>query len=251
MEYWQISVLIIVGIFAGWLNVMAGGGSLLTVPAMLFMDISAPIANGTNRIAILAQNITAFIAFYRKGYSDIKLSLSLSFFATLGAIAGARIGVQLEGVWFNRILVIVLLLVLFFMLTDNQKSRKSPLISQKQKPKNQVLGHFLMIFAGFWGGLIQIGVGFVFMPILYRVMGFDLIHVNMYKITIILFYTLVALFIFASQLELMWWVGLGLAIGNSIGGWLGAHSTIHKGEQWIKTVLYVSIIGMIVKLIFF
>ena len=51
------------GVAAGWLNVMAGGGSLLTVPVMLFMGVPAPVANGTNRIAILAQNISAVTAF--------------------------------------------------------------------------------------------------------------------------------------------------------------------------------------------
>ena len=74
MEYWQILLLLVVGIFAGWLNVLAGGGSLLTVPVMIFMDIPAPVANGTNRIAILAQNFTAVVTFFRKGFSDFKLS---------------------------------------------------------------------------------------------------------------------------------------------------------------------------------
>ena len=78
MELWQIVLLALTGIIAGWLNVMAGGGSLLTVPVMLFMDLPGPVANGTNRIAILAQNITAVYAFFRKGFSDFRLSLTLS-----------------------------------------------------------------------------------------------------------------------------------------------------------------------------
>lgn len=82
-------------------------------------------------------------------------------------------------------------------------------------------------------------------------MGFDLVRVNMYKVTIVLSFTIVALFIFASQLELIWWAGLGLGLGNSIGGWYGAHSTIHKGEAWIKIVLYVVLSCFIIKLLFF
>lgn len=248
MELWQIVLLMIMGIFAGWLNVMTGGGSLLTVPVMIFMDIPAPVANGTNRIAILAQNITAVYTFFRRGFSDFKLSMSLSAMASIGAVGGAMLGVKLEGVWFNRILAIVMIIIMVLMATGKKISHDT---TENQKPKNLLLGHICMIGAGFWGGFIQIGVGFILMPILHRVMGFNLVHVNMYKVFIILSFTVVALFIFAIQLELLWWAGLGLAIGNSIGGWYGAHTTIDKGEVWIKRVMYIALSGFIVKLLFF
>lgn len=248
MEYWQVILLFFVGIFAGWLNVLAGGGSLLTIPVMLFMDIPAPVANGTNRIAILAQNITAVYTFFRKGFSDFKLSLSLSAAASVGAVGGAWIGVSLDGVWFDRILAIVMLLVMFLMATGK---KLKPTSTEEQQPKNLLLGHLCMVGAGFWGGFIQIGVGFILMPILHRVMGFNLVRVNMYKVFIVLSYTIIALSIFATQLELLWWAGLGLALGNSIGGWYGAHTTIHKGEVWIKRVMYIALSGFIIKLLFF
>ncbi len=227
---------------------MAGGGSLLTIPAMLFMDIPAPVANGTNRIGILVQNITAVYAFFRNGFHDLKLSISLSLAASLGAVGGAWLGVFLHGVWFNRLLAVVMIAVIILMATEKKTIVKT---DKKQQPENVLLGHILMVGAGFWGGMIQVGVGFILMPILHKVMGFDLVRVNMYKVAIILSFTIVALFIFASQLELIWWAGLGLALGNSIGGWYGAHSTIHKGEVWIKAVLYIVLSCFIIKLLFF
>ncbi|MGB5570914.1 MAG: sulfite exporter TauE/SafE family protein, partial [Sedimenticolaceae bacterium] len=121
MEIWQIIVLALVGIMAGWLNVMAGGGSLLTVPIMLFMGIPAPVANGTNRIAILAQNITAVSTFRNRGFSDFKLSLSLSAAAAAGALAGASVGVHLAGEWFDRILAMVMIAVMILMATGQDK----------------------------------------------------------------------------------------------------------------------------------
>ena len=90
------------GFASGFLNVVAGGGSTLSVPVMIFMGLPAPIANGTNRIAILAQNITAVVTFFRRGYSDFKLSLSLAICAIPGAVVGALVGVEFEGIWFNR-----------------------------------------------------------------------------------------------------------------------------------------------------
>ncbi|MEW8627389.1 MAG: sulfite exporter TauE/SafE family protein [Candidatus Thiodiazotropha sp.] len=248
MEIWQILLLALVGVAAGWLNVMAGGGSLLTVPVMLFMGIPGPVANGTNRIAILAQNITAVTAFRRRGYSDFKLGLSLAAAASVGAIGGASIGVKLDGVWFDRILALVMVGVMILMATGHDKIKPT---GGDSKAKNLFAGHLLMVAAGFWGGFIQIGVGFILMPILHKVLGLDLVRVNMHKVLIVLVYTVVALGIFASNLELMWWVGISLAIGNSIGGWLGAHTTITHGEALIRRVLYLALSAFIIKLLFF
>lgn len=248
MEIWQIILLAAAGIVAGWINVMAGGGSLLTVPIMLFMGIPAPVANGTNRIAILAQNVVSVPTFHRRGYSDIKLSLSLSAAATVGAVFGANVGVHFSGVWFNRVLAIIMVAVMIIMATGGI-SRKDA--SGSTKPRRRVLGHILMVGAGFWGGFIQIGVGFILMPILHRVMGLDLVHTNMHKVFIALMYTIAALIVFASQLELMWWVGIALAAGNAIGGWLGAHTSVSKGEIWIRRVLYFALTAFIIKLLLF
>ncbi|MET0071209.1 MAG: sulfite exporter TauE/SafE family protein [Candidatus Thiodiazotropha sp.] len=247
MEIWQIIILALVGVAAGWLNVMAGGGSLLTVPVMLFMGIPGPVANGTNRIAILAQSVTAVMAFRRQGYSDFKLGLSLAAAASIGAVGGAAMGVHLEGEWFDRVLALVMVVVMVLMATGHDKVNP---IGGKAKAKNPAAGHLLMVGAGFWGGFIQIGVGFLLMPILHRVMGLDLVQVNMYKVLIVLVFTLVALVVFSSQLELLWWTGLGLAVGNSIGGWLGAHTTISQGETVIRRVLYLALSAFIVKLLF-
>lgn len=248
MEIWQILLLASVGVAAGWLNVMAGGGSLLTIPVMLFMGIPGPVANGTNRIAILAQNITAVTAFRRRGYSDFKLGLSLAAAASLGAIGGASVGVKLDGVWFDRVLALVMVGVMILMATGHDKIKPS---GGESKAKNLFAGHLLMVGAGFWGGFIQIGVGFILMPILHKVLGLDLVRVNMHKVLIVLVYTIIALGIFASNLELMWWIGISLAIGNSIGGWLGAHTTITHGEALIRRVLYLALSAFIIKLLFF
>jgi len=248
VEFWQIIILALTGILAGWLNVMAGGGSLLTVPVMLFMDLPGPVANGTNRIAILAQNITAVYAFFRKGFSDFRLSMTLSLAASVGAAGGAMLGVKLEGIWFERVLALVMVAVMLIMAMGNGKAKSA---ETDGEPKRLLLGHLCMVGAGFWGGFIQIGVGFILMPILHKVMGLDLVRVNMYKVFVVLIYTFVALAIFASQLELMWWAGIGLAVGNSIGGWYGAHTTINRGEVWIKRVMYVALSVFIIKLLFF
>ena len=63
LEPWEISLLALLGFVSGILNVIAGGGSLITLPSMIFMGIPESVANGSNRLAILAQNVSAVSAF--------------------------------------------------------------------------------------------------------------------------------------------------------------------------------------------
>ena len=248
LELWQGGLLVTVGILAGFLNVMAGGGSLITVPVMLFMGLPGPAANGTNRIAILAQNLTAIATFARRGFRDFRLSLSLAACAVPGAVAGALLGTQLDGVWFNRILALIMLGVMLVMHFDKGATEQS---QDHQPTGRQILnGHLLMVVVGFWGGFIQIGVGFIIMPVLNRVMGLDLVRTNMHKVFIVAVYTIVALAIYASQVEIMWAVGLALALGNSIGGYLGAHFSVSKGENLIRLILNLVLVAFIIKLLF-
>ena len=214
LELWQLALLIAVGIAGGVLNVIAGGGSLLTVPVMVFLGLPGPVANGTNRIGILAQSITSITTFARRGFSDFRLSLTLSACTIPGAVAGALLGARLEGVWFNRLLALVMLGILLMMHFDRGAEAHS---GNSDPTRRQLLhGHLLMLGVGFWGGFIQIGVGFIMMPILNRVMGLDLVRTNMHKVFIVAPYTLVALLVFANQVELVWLAGIALAVGSSI-----------------------------------
>ncbi|MDG2047718.1 MAG: sulfite exporter TauE/SafE family protein [Halioglobus sp.] len=247
-DLWQAGLLVAVGMASGFLNVVAGGGSLLTVPVMVFMGLPGPVANGTNRIAILAQNVTAIATFARRGFRDFRLGLTLAACALPGSVAGALIGVQLQGAWFNRALALIMVAVMLVMYFDKQAAEQP---ENYQPTRRQLLyGHLLMVGVGFWGGFIQIGVGFLIMPVLNRVMGLDLVRTNMHKVFIIALYTVVALIIFTNQLELMWIIGIALAVGNSIGGYLGARFAISGGDRMIRRVLNFVLIIFIIKLLF-
>lgn len=249
LEFWQLIMLSLVGVLTGWLNVIAGGGSLLSVPALLFMGLPAPVANGTNRIAILLQNVTATLTFFRQGFKDLKLSLSLSAMACIGAVIGASFGVSLDGVWFDRLLALVMFLVLLSMLFQSKSSSEMNTARETIGALRYGLGHAAMLLVGFWGGLIQIGVGFILMPVLQRVFYLDLVRVNAHKVFIVASYTLVALTVFASQIDIAWQAGIALAVGTMLGGWFGAHTTMKKGQEWVRRAFIVCLIVLIVKLL--
>ncbi len=250
IHLWQSVLLIITGIVAGFLNVIAGGGSLLSVPMLIFLGIPGAVANGTNRIAILTQNITAVATYYHKGFSDFKLGLSLAVCAVPGAVLGAWMGTKLHGVWFNRVLALIMIAVMVLMSIKKKDTAPHPDVDRQISPRRMIAGHVMMFAAGLYGGFIQIGIGFILMLILHRVLAIDLVRVNMYKVFIVLCYTIVALGVFMSQLQLVWLAGISLAIGNAIGGWLGVHLSIQRGERLIRYVLYAVLIIMIIKLLY-
>ncbi|MFC2952845.1 sulfite exporter TauE/SafE family protein [Marinicaulis aureus] len=247
IDVWKTALLFAAGVASGWINVLAGGGSILAVPVMVFLGMPGPVANGTNRIGIIAQNIAAVTGFFRKGFSDFKLSASLAACAAVGAFFGANVGVKLEGVWFERTLALIMVAVMVIMMTG---AGQKP-VEAGGKAKNLLLGHLLFVGAGFWGGFIQIGVGLIQLPILNRVMGLDLVRANMHKVFVALVFSIVSLAVFASQVKIEWALGIALAAGYAVGGWLGANAAVAKGEALIKKIFYLALAAMAVKLLFF
>lgn len=266
MDWWHYLLLAGVGCIAGILNVLAGGGSLILMPIMVFLDIPGAVTNGTVRIAILGQNLTAIAGFKQKGFSDYRLSLTLALCALPGTVIGAFLGTKLSNAWFNRVLAIVMLGILVTMILGNRKKKKpepkgeetstSPASdgtlsgSTVSEPPVPVTGYLLIVLAGFYGGFIQAGVGFILIAIIHNLMNIDLIRTNMHKVFIVAVYTVAAIGIFAWQGQIWWGTGLILMIGMSAGGWIGSNLAVKKGDAFIRTVLYIALIGMSIKLLF-
>ena len=261
MDWWQNLLLASVGVIAGILNVLAGGGSLIVMPTMVFLGIPGAVTNGTIRIAILGQNLTAIAGFRHKGFSDFQLSFSLALCALPGAFLGAFLGSKLNNVWFNRVLAIVMLGVLVSMILGKRKKQSKQKTQEvltkdetdsestvTQNP-NSLAGHLLMVLAGFYGGFIQAGIGFILIAIMNGVMKIDLLRTNMHKVFIVALYTLAAIGIFAWQGKIDWVTGFILMVGMSAGGWIGSNLAVKKGESFIRAVLYTAIVCMSIKLL--
>lgn len=277
-------LLCVTGVASGFLNIIAGGGSMLTLPVMIFSGIDGTIANGTNRIAIFVQNLVASYLFFRKRAYDFRLAFVLSAYAVPGALAGAYLGTKLEGIWFNRILALVMFLMMFLMSSSPKKkkpshSSKTPLessVENEEKPESRLAtfsesldrvkqeksvetysssqkktAYFLMFCIGIYGGFIQVGVGFLLMFVLHRVLKMDLVRVNQYKVFIVFIYTCGALGIFVWKQQVLWGLGFYLALGNALGGWIGTHVALTKGEPLIRKVLNLTLVAIIIKLLFF
>ncbi|MCB1747877.1 MAG: sulfite exporter TauE/SafE family protein [Gammaproteobacteria bacterium] len=246
----EYSILVVVGVAAGFINVVAGGGSMLTVPALVLMGVPGAVANGTNRIAIIAQTLAASATFFRRGVRDLRLSATLAVALLPGAILGAWTGAHIGGEWFNRLLAGVMVAVMLTMGLENRVKRAAAAAVTGTTLRRPLLTHALIAVIGFYGGIIHIGIGFLIMFVLHRVGGLDLVRVNMHKMVIVIPYSVVALGIFWAESGILWWAGLALAVGNAAGGWLGAHLSITRGERFIRIAFNLCIVALILRLVF-
>jgi hypothetical protein len=233
----------IVGGISGFLNVVAGGGSALTLPLLIFLGLDSTTANGTNRIAIVFQSVFAIFSFKREKFSNIKLSFLMGLCAVPGGIAGALMAVQISDKVFHIILGIVNLAIVLIMLLPLGKS------FQHKSLENLNWKLLLSLFIiGFYGGFIQVGVGFMMMAALQQFLRIDLARVNMHKVFIALMFTLPALMVFIYSGNVNFVIGLILSVGNSIGAWWAAKLSVKKGEKFIKYFLAFAIVIISLKL---
>lgn len=244
-EFLRLLLLLGVGSIAGVLNVMAGGGSTITLPVLIFLGLEPTLANGTNRLGIIAQTLSAVISFRQEKYHDFKLSLKLTAFALPGAIAGAIIATRITNELFQKILAYVLIGVTASMFLKKMNKNKS----LERQGKQSWWIYPVMLAIGFYGGFMQVGVGFLFMASLFHLMKLDLIRVNMHKVFIIFVYTIPALLIFMFTGKVEWKHGLILALGMGLGGWWAAKISVKKGEKFIRLVLVAAILLMALKLL--
>lgn len=243
-EILAVLILFIVGAVAAFINVNAGGGSSLTLPALIFLGLDASVANGTNRVAIIFQNVSAVYSFKREKYYELKNSLILSLLSLPGAIAGAIFAVKISNEVFEKVLGIIMILIIVTMIIPQKREK---IVTPDFRVDWKVVLSMLLI--GFYGGFLQVGVGFIIMALLHNLLKLDLIRVNMHKVFIVFVFTIPALLIFIFTDNVNWFYGLSLSAGNALGGWWGAKLSVKKGEKFIRAVLIISIFIMAIKLL--
>ncbi len=241
-------ILILVGFIAGGINILAGGGSLLTLPMLIFLGLPPNIANGTNRIAIIIQNIFAVKGFKSKGINTFPFSIYLAIPATIGAIIGAIAGVKIEGELFNKILGVIMMLIVVYMVFKPKKTTNE--VIERITGKHFWLSMIAFFIIGLYGGFIQAGVGFIILLALSSINHISLVKSNAIKVFVALIYSLAAVAIFAYNDLINWTYGLVLSLGNASGGWFMSRWSVNKGDKFVKKALIIMVLAMAIKLWF-
>jgi uncharacterized membrane protein YfcA len=240
-------LLLLAGFVAGILNTIAGGGSLLTLPVMIFLGLPPTVANGTNRVAIVFQNIGATWSFHRRKLISREWLLLAVPPALVGVVLGTLAAVRIEELAFQRILAVILVAAAAWTVWHPVKPPEEGAAPPPEGGRRWLfVGLFFLV--GVYGGFIQAGVGFIVLAVTSSG-GLNLIRGNALKIPLILAFTILALALFAWNGKVDWPMGLALAVGNFLGALLGVRLQILKGHKWVKNVVTVTIVLFAIRLL--
>ncbi len=229
------------GMFAGVINSMAGGGSLLTVPLLSLAGVDGLYANGTNRVAVLIQNGSTSYGYARKKVVRFQDALPIFFPAVVGGLIGALLVSGIDDDLFKKIFGVMMFPMLALSLWK-PKAKAAP------KPWPLWLNLIVFFLVGIYAGAIQAGVGLILLLLLSRA-GFDLLEGNAIKTYVILVVSAVAVITFVVQGQVRWLPALVLSGGMAIGGYAGSQIAVAGGEKVIRPVLVVSVVVLALKMI--
>lgn len=274
----ELLVLAGIGVVAGWINTVAGAGSLLLLPALIFTGLDASEANATNRIGILAQTLAAVIGYRRAGLTIRRGDLVLTAAAMIGGGIGSFVATLLAPSEMQIAIVIAMGVMLVLSLVPARKKvapagaepipspaaaagpsaapsagAPSPPVPSTTPPTMPpptpgMIAAFVAI--GIYGGFLQAGVGILVLLYLSLAHGVSLVASNVVKSTVTLALTIVAISVFAARGEGLDLVRGGvLALASAVGGLVGARATVALGDRFVRIAVTLAVVASMAKLV--
>ncbi|MEE9333299.1 MAG: sulfite exporter TauE/SafE family protein [Granulosicoccaceae bacterium] len=230
-------LLVVLGLVAGVINTLAGGGSNLTIPALMVAGLPPDVANATNRVGVMMQSLTGMKQFHAKGKLPTADLNAILVPTLLGGLLGAAAASYAPAYLLKPALLFTMLAMAALMLF--KPSVVIPDAGTAVKLVKDTPGAWLALFvAGIYGGFVQAGVGFVLIAALAGTLRYDIISTNALKIVCTVSFTAVALALFIYNDQVAWAPGLLLAIGSMVGAWLGVNIAMDISAKVMKWFLF-------------
>jgi uncharacterized membrane protein YfcA len=238
IDFFYALLLIVIGFVAGIINTLAGGGTNLTLPALMVMGMSAEVANATNRVGVFLQNIVALVGFKKHDMLPMEDAGPVLIPTLIGGVFGAIAAAYAPSEILKPLLLGSMLTMTIIMLVkpniifpvDGEPSRRV-----KDTPSSWV---WLWI-AGFYGGFVQAGVGFILITALAGSLRYDLVRTNALKVLCVAAFTSMALAVFIWQGLIMWLPGLILAAGAMVGAHVAVKFAMKAKASTLKWFLFI------------
>lgn len=235
------------GAFSGFVATLAGLGSVLTLYVLIeVIELDSDIANGTNRLGIMAMALMALPTFHKNGHLDLQRSWRIVLAIFIGALGGVALAVTIDNASFREIFKYLLFVMLALILTNPKKW------IQKTDYTHQISNWFLPLFVimGFYAGFIQVGTG-VFVVVFLALVGkYSLVDANGVKLSAFALYTAVCILVFGLMEKINWEIGIVLAFGQGIGAYIAARfaTTYPKANGFVRYLLIAVLIIAIVQM---
>lgn len=240
---WIYLILFAVGVVVSAINSVSGGGSILSLPLLIFLGLPSAVANGTNRIGVLAGSFGSVAAFRSLGHFHPRLAWRVGWPAALGALAGSQLAVRIPDRVFNPILAAVMVFVAVMSFRKKQPETARPGTDAKREAdarregaamREGLIAFLIYAAIGFYGGFIQAGSGLIMIYAFGRMGNLDIFKINSLKVFNTLIFIPVSLVSFIGAGKIHWGMAAALAAGNLLGGWLGSHWQVRQGEAWVN-----------------
>lgn len=220
-EIYHYIIAIIGGFIAAIMNTLAGYGSIITLTILMdVMGLPANMANGTNRVNILANGVAGSLGYYKNGKLSIHKGSSILIAVCTGAVVGILLAVNVSNEQFRDVFK-YLVVVLFLSIIVNPKRW----IRETSKEERLPMWKLILIYfpIGVYGGFIQMGMGIVFLMAAVLVSKYTILKANALKLVLVVIYTAISILIFHYHGMIDWKIGAVLSIGTASGGYLTAN----------------------------
>jgi uncharacterized membrane protein YfcA len=245
-HHWAIYVVaLMAGAVAGAINTLAGSGSTLTLPMLIFLGLPADVANGTNRVGVVLQNIVGMVTLRKGGKLPLDANMwKLVVPTLLGGGTGAMVAADLSPQVMSIVIGLAMAFVLVLLLAGPSNW------GDYETTRTPWWLFPVMVAVGFYGGFVQAGVGVLLLASLVAGAHYDAVTANGVKLVLTFLLTLVALPIFAMNGQVDWELGFLMASGQGVGAYFAARFATKSPNAgiWIKRLLVVVIVATLVKL---
>lgn len=238
-------LLCIAAFFAGFVDSIAGGGGLITVPAMLIAGIPPLQTLGTNKVQSMFGAASATLAYAQKGHVNLQEQLPMALMALMGGALGAALATIVPGEVLRAVMPVLLIAIALYFafkpnLSDNDTHRRITPFA---------FGLTLVPAIGFYDGVFGPGTGSFFMLSFVTLAGFGMLKATAHTKLLNLGSNVGALIVFASFGATLWKIGLLMGLCQFLGAQVGSRLAMRIGARLIKPLLVVVCIAFAVKLI--
>jgi len=242
-------ILIATGILVGFINTLAGGGSTILYPILIFMGMPIHTAIGTSRVGFLSQGIFSVAGFKSKGVFLFPFNAYVAIAAMSGGLLGAWISLHTPAKRLTHILAFIMILIAFLILIQSKIKKGTG--QHRIKGKWLWISFIVYFFIGIYGGFIQAGMGFMIILAGTLVNRFNLTEANSIKALIVLVLTIPTLYMFAVKGYVNWEAGVAIAIGTAFGSWLTSRWSVNVNEKYLRIFIASVVVLLAVKLWFY
>lgn len=248
LELYHYIIAIVGAALAGCVNTLAGNGSAITLSILTeVLGLPPNMANGTNRVGIMAQTTFGTYEFHKGGKLHLRRNLRYIIPIVIGGIAGAIVASKVSNEQFRAVFRFLMVVMLFVILFKPKRWFRETDMESLLPLWATVL---IFLGIGFYAGFIQMGMGVIFLAVMVLLAKVNITESNAVKTFVTGALTIFALLIFHANGMVDWRIGGIMAIGQAIGGWSTARyaSRFKQAEKVAYWLLVIIVIGAVISL---